>query len=359
MKIDTIHFVYVKNKKIIQNPFSIGNHLYAELKKKYKVKFYRWDVAFKIKPSENDILIGHSHPNPFTVFRLSMKNNLWKKIILLQPFTTNIYQVGFLLKVLPYCDKFIAICGNYWFDKIRFSYFRKWLPIMTQQDMAINQKNYPFLKKNFNKKNKRKFLYIGNNADEKNLEYLKYLANKTNHKNFATIGAKIEGLTSYGYLDLKKNKSKKIIAKYDFLILTSKYDANPTVVLEAISFGLIPIVTPECGFSDIEGIINLKLNNHNYNVNLIDDLQNLSEIKLKKIQHKGQKIIKKSSWKNFCKKVIFQINSTKNFKINDFKIEKLGYEKFKKSNHYHLRMNNIFRYIKSNLKFFFMKAYEK
>ena len=191
-----------------------------------------------------------------------MKNEHWKKVILLQPYTTNIYQVGFLFKVLPYCDKFIAICGNYWFNKARFSYFKKWLPIMVQQDMAINSKDYPFLKKNFNKKNRRKFLYIGNDATEKKLRYLKYLAGRLNTKNFSTIGAKIDGLKNYGYLNLKSNKSKKIISNYDFLILTSKYDANPTVILEAISFGLIPVVTHECGFSNMRGIINLKLNNN-------------------------------------------------------------------------------------------------
>ena len=109
MKVNTVHLVYVKNKNFIQSPFSIGNNLYEKLKKKFKVKFYRWDIIYKIKPKKNDILIGHSHPNPYTVFRLSMKNKLWKKVILLQPYTTNINQVGFLFKVLPYCDRFISI----------------------------------------------------------------------------------------------------------------------------------------------------------------------------------------------------------------------------------------------------------
>ena len=101
---------------------------------------------------------------------------------------------------------------------------------MVQHDMAIN-KRLSIFKKNFNKKNRRKFLYIGNDATEKNLYYLKFLAHKLNIKNFSTIGAKIDGLKNYGYLNLKNNKTK-IISNYDFLILTSKYDANPTVILE-------------------------------------------------------------------------------------------------------------------------------
>jgi hypothetical protein len=355
MKDQTVHLVYVKNKKIIQNPYSIGNHLYDELKKKFKVKFYRWDVAYKIKPNKNDILIGHSHPNPFTVFRLSMKNSLWKKVILLQPYTSNIYQVGFLLRVLPYCDKFIAICGNYWFNQVRNSYFKKWLPLMIQQDMAINSKDYPFLKKKFNKKSERKFLYIGNNTIEKNLHYLKYLADRLNTKNFSTIGVKIDGIKNYGYLNLKSKKSRKIISGYDFLILTSKYDANPTVILEAISFGLIPVVTHECGFSNMRGIINLKLHNNYYNLNLLNNLQKLNEKKLKKIQKAGRKLLNKSTWKNFCNKIIIHINSTKKNRITDPKIEKKGYSIYKKSNHYHLNIKNVFNFIKSNLKYYINK----
>lgn len=356
MKDQTVHLVYVKNKKIIQNPYSIGNNLYYELKKKFKVKFYRWDIAYKIKPNKNDILIGHSHPNPFTVFRLSMKNNLWKKVILLQPYTTNIYQVGFLLRVLPYCDKFIAICGNYWFNQVRNSHFKKWLPIMTQQDMAINSKDYPFLKKRFNKKKERRFLYIGNNTIEKNLDYLKYLAHKSNKKNFSTIGAKIDGIKSYGYLNLRNKKSRQIISSYDFMILTSKYDANPTVILEAISFGLIPIVTHECGFSNMRGIINLKLNNNYYNLNLINKLQKLNEKKLKEVQKDGRKILNKSTWENFCNKIIYQVMSTKTKKITCPIIEKKGYNIFKKSNYYHLNIENLFNFIKSNLKYYLLKS---
>lgn len=359
MKDQTVHLVYVKNKKIIQNPYPIGNHLYDELKKKFKVKFYRWDIAYKIKPNKNDILIGHPHPNPMTVFRLSMKNEQWKKIIIMQPYTTNINQVGYLFKVLPHCHKFIAICGKYWFKKARFSYFKKWLPIMVQHDMAINSRDYPFLKKNFNKKNKRKFLYIGNDSVEKNLDYLKYLANSSNPNNFSTIGAKIVGLKNYGYCDLKKKKSKKIISNYDFLIMTSKFDANPTVILEAISFGLIPVVTHECGFSNIKGVINLKLNNLDYNLKLINKLQTLSEKKLKLIQKNGMKIVKTSNWKNFCKKILLHIKATKPQKIIDKKVQKKAYNDYKGSNHYHLRFKNIIRFLASNLKYYVIKIYGK
>ena len=38
-----------------------------------------------------------------------------------------------------------------------------------------------------------------------------------------------------------QKKSLKIISEYDFLIHTSNFDANPSTVLEAMSWGLIPI----------------------------------------------------------------------------------------------------------------------
>ena len=39
--------------------------------------------------------------------------------------------------------------------------------------------------------------------------------------------------------------------------------------------GLIPVVTHECGFSNMKGIINLKLCKDNYNLNLLNNLQKL------------------------------------------------------------------------------------
>ena len=35
------------------------------------------------------------------------------------------------------------------------------------------------------------------------------------------------------------------------MIQTSKNDANPSTVLESISWGLIPVITKECGYENL------------------------------------------------------------------------------------------------------------
>ena len=286
-----------------------------------------------------------------------MKNKEWSKVILLQPFTTNLLQVGFLIKVLPFCDLFISICGKYWFDKIKNSKFKIWKKIIKRSDMGIDRKDYPFIKKKFNKKKNRKFLYIGNGVVEKNLSYLSKLAMITDSQKFSSIGAKVKGIKNYGYLDLREKDTLDIIKNYDFLILTSNYDANPTVILEALSFGLIPVVTNECGFSKMKGIINLDLKNFQKNIKMIKKLQNVNEEKLKIIQKYRYKILNNSKWDIFCKKIFKHIEETKKIKKikNNKKLEYEVFESFKSSTHYHLNFSNVIKFIKSNLKYYMIK----
>ena len=75
----TAHIVYPfdLNKKI--NPWSIGNNLYLALKEKYNIKIYNWTSIQKIFPNKGDILMGHPHTNPLTVFRRSLSNKNWSK----------------------------------------------------------------------------------------------------------------------------------------------------------------------------------------------------------------------------------------------------------------------------------------
>ena len=79
----------------------------------------------KIIPNKGDILIGHAHTNPLTVFRRSIDQN-WAKKVLLQPYNEDIFQMSHLYNLIPKCDLFISVCGKYWFDRINNSPFKKW-----------------------------------------------------------------------------------------------------------------------------------------------------------------------------------------------------------------------------------------
>ena len=262
----TIHLVYPVNFNRISAPWSIGNNLYNYLIKNFDVKIYQWTSYEKANPKKGDILIGHAHPNPFTCFRRSMRSNLWQKKILMQPFNCDPYQVSYLYKIIQDVDIFLAITGDYWIDNIKNTIFKQWKNKIKRLDLAIDLNHYPLIKKKFNKKNNRKFIYIGNdyrfNNYAKNLEYLKKIIYDYHVKYFATIGnKKIEGVKHYGWMDFKKKEALDVVAKYDFLITVSKFDANPVTILESMAWGLIPIVTKQCGYYRNKGIINVPLNN--------------------------------------------------------------------------------------------------
>ena len=153
---------------------------------------------------------------------------------------------------------------------------------MTQIDLGLDVTLYPNIKKKFNKIHKRKLLYIGNdysfNNYAKNLNYLKKISKFIGENKFATVGNKSIGkIKHYGWLNLQDKKNLNIIKKYDFLIQTNNYDANPSTVLEAMSWGLIPVITPQCGYKKEKSIINIPLNKVNMACYKVNKLQQIPE----------------------------------------------------------------------------------
>ena len=364
----TVHLIYPASIFLDTNPWSIGNNVIKALKNDFCVKTYLWTSLGKISPNKGDILIGHCNSNPFTIFQRSLRNENWSKVILLQPYNEDPMQLSYLYNVIDKCDYFLAICGDYWFKRISNSKFKKWKPKMIQQNLGINQKLYPFIKKKFNKKGERKFLYIGNdyayNNFAKNLPYLKKISESLGIKYFATAGnKKVGSIKHFGWLNFQDKKSLDILKNYDFLIQTSTNDANPSTILEAISRGLIPVATKQCGYSKENSIINIPLNNLKKTKKILNYLQHVSANSLKKIQQNNNNLLtKKYNWSNFQKTIIKTIIYKKRNlkKINYSLSEKLFFQKNKeKSRNYYMNLDMIFIILKSNISFFVKKFFFK
>ena len=358
-----IHLVYPVDFKKISAPWSMGNNLYKHLSKWHKVIIYQWTSYEKILPKKGDILIGHAHPNPMTCFRRSLDNVNWAKKIILQPFNSDKLQASYIYKIINKVDLFIAITGDYWFKYIDKTIFKKWKKKMQKVDMAIDRKHYPQVKKKMNEIGKRKFLYIGNdykfNNYSKNTNFLQNIISNYDKGYFGCMGNKnFIGALNYGWADFKKKKFKQIISKYDFLIMTSNYDANPTTILEAMSWGLIPVVTKECGYFEHKGIINIPLNNLKKTINILNNLQNINEQKLLKLSKANiQNLKKKYSWNNINKIIRKNILSQKKYKnifFNQKEIKKFNFYE-KKSPNYPLKIGNIYAFLKTSLKYFLLK----
>ena len=133
-------------------------------------------------------------------------------------------------------------------------------------------------------------------------------------------------------LDFSK-KSLKIISKYDFLIHTSNFDANPSTVLEGMSWGLIPVLTKECGYEGFNKNTYIPLKNLPKAIRKLNYLQKIDESKLKMIQRDNYFMLKKKyNWNKFrnkIKKIIFKRNIKNEIKYTSNQIKL--FEKYKKN----------------------------
>lgn len=256
----TVHLVYPAGPRLA-TPDAIGRELSERLAERFRVQLYPWDGFAIARPRTGDYLLGHPHPTPHTTFRRSMGQAGWRRRVILAPFcpAEEVY-AAYLAAVVPKCDEFLAICGSHWFEQTSGSIFAAWLPRMSRLDLAVNRQHFPRVKAAFCAPGRRRFLYIGNDGPPKNLSFLDRLAGEFPTIEFGWIGpgtSKPRFLRRHGQRDFATAEARKLVATHDFLITVGLADANPTTVLEAMAWGLVPVCTRESGYSNIPGIVNI------------------------------------------------------------------------------------------------------
>ena len=290
----TVHLVYPHGNRIAC-PDAIGRNVGKRLERQFKVLYYDIDEARTIRPEAGDVLLGHPHPYPWTVFQRSMKQEGWRRVVAMSPYHHgDKVQVAFLDACMPYCDQYLAITGNYWFPAIEQSCFAHWRPRMEHLDLAIDRSDFPVIKRSFNAVGRRKFVYIGGNIGPKNTGYLAEIASRMSGTEFAWIGsgrAGITGVKPLGYFDFSDHASRERLAEYDFMITVGHADANPATILEAMGWGLVPVCTPQSGYVNYPGIVNVPLNDPPAAVNILKDLQERADETLREMQVANWKVL--------------------------------------------------------------------
>jgi hypothetical protein len=316
----TIHLVYPHRPRI-SAPDSIGYQLGQRLAEHHPVKYYDWDESQAIKPAPGDVLIGHAHPAPWTCFRRSLKHPGWQRVLMLEPYAHgDNFQVAFLDTVIGKCDLFLAITGNYWFESIGKSIFSHWRPKVVHLDLAVDRQDFPPLRTAFNPAGQRRFLYIGlagksSNTRYKNTEYLTKIARVMPELQIGWLGRgqrkqTIDGLFPLGFQDFSTESGQRTVASYDFMITVGKADANPTTILEAMAWGLIPVCTPQSGYNDYPGIVNIPLGDVQQAVAILRGLQEMPEVTLCHMQALNWEALDRHfNWDRFAQQVIDAIES--------------------------------------------------
>ncbi len=310
-RVPTVHLVYPHGGRVAC-PDAIGRHLGAYLARDYPVRYYDHHLHGCIHPQPGDILIGHPHPGPLTLFRRSACEPGWSRVLALSPYNEDVRQVWFLDRVLPTCDLFLAITGRYWAARLPSSRFAHWQPKFRHLDLAVDQADFPSLKAIFNPAGKRCFVYVGQALPCKNIPYLTALARAMPDTRFDWVGVAHapSPLQARGFLNFASPGARARMAEYDFMVTVGSADANPTTVLEAMAWGLIPVCTPQSGYVDQAGIVNVPLDDVDGAVRVLRDLQTCDAARLQVLQQRNRDALDVHfNWERFGREVQDAIQS--------------------------------------------------
>ena len=271
----TVHLVYPSGPAI-SCPDAIGRNLALRLGKRFTVVTHPWEAIGVVRPGPDDVLLGHPHPAPWTMFRMSARMPGWRRIVVLCPYAHGSRgQVAFLDSSVRRAHRYLAITGPYWWRRAGAGPFAAWTGRMEPVDLAVDRRDFPRIKAAFASPGRRRFLYIGNTARPKNVPYLSEIARAMPEAEiaWAGTGSAIDGVRSLGLLDFARPAARDVVAGYDFLLTVGRSDANPATVLEAMAWGLIPICTPQSGYEDEPGIVNVPLDDVEGSVRILRRLQ--------------------------------------------------------------------------------------
>lgn len=298
----------------VRTPYAIGRKVALALRARgHEVVQWDWDDDRVIDPEPGDVLAGHAHFVPWTIFRRSVARPGWRRVVMVQPYAHGRMEyVAFIDAVLPRCDQFLAITGSHWFSRVAGSECSHWLPKMVHLDLAVDRADFPSVKRAFNPPGRRRFLYVGSNVRFKNLPYLSAIARRCAPMEFAWIGGDcaLPGVRNLGFADFGTEAGRALVAEYDFLISVGYSDANPTTLLEAAAWGLVPVCTPQSGYDSEPGFVNVPLGDVEGAARVVEDLQRRPEehlVALRDANHR--RLDGHYNWDRFCGQVTAAIES--------------------------------------------------
>jgi glycosyltransferase involved in cell wall biosynthesis len=223
-------------------------------------------------------------------------------------------QIAFEDPIIPSCDLILAITGPYWFRTVKESRCSHWRPKMIHLDLAIDRGDFPPVKTSFAAPGERRVVYIGHSGSFKNTSHLSEIAALVPDAEFAWMGTgarPIPGLTALGQIDFASQSGKDLVSQFDFLLTVGNADANPTTILEAMAWGLIPICTPTSGYDGIPSIPNVPVDDAAAAAAVVRGLLFVNEPDLLAMQSANWRLLHDHyNWDRFAAQVAEAIEST-------------------------------------------------
>jgi len=172
--------------------------------------------------------------------------------------------------------------------------------------MGIDVADYPLVKKRFNPRGKRKYLYIGHTAWYKNTRELERIAERMTGYEFAHIGGgEIRGWKKLSnFAVLTPGYATRLAQEYDIFVNVSTADPQATTIVEQMCFGLSIACTPETGY-EYPTLVRLSTNDADYNVQALHALQEEEEETLLARARENRLIAERDhTWKQFTDTIL-------------------------------------------------------
>ena len=138
------------------------------------------------------------------------------------------------------------------------------------------------------------------------------------------------------------------------MITVGSADANPTTILEAMAWGLIPVCSKQSGYEGFTPIRNISIDSMEDAVTMIKHLRSVSEVNLKKWQQENLASLDKHfNWKRFCVQVLYEIESEEKPDLTETSFTNrlfLLFAEFRSPSFWG-RPINFYHFLKANLKY--------
>lgn len=314
-----------------------------------KVAFHQTNCrAGKVTESPKDILLGHptwdgrsphqrtlmgelihnwvrdnalfsaeiSHPNTYILMPwVSEFPDLW------------IANMPFYKSQLKAARKIFGLGGQIWIDKMHQADDQAIQSIVKDQvvhcNMGVACENFPVIKQTFNSVGERQILHMSNLANYKGfditcaslqgLDTLLHVATNSIQAEPGLVEFQINNeIYIFNYIGYVDNNdltfSQWVVENCDFYIHTGRMDAQATTILENCARGLVPLVTPESGFSSPHAIY--LTHDPSENRQIIDYALNLPEAELlHRSQRVREQVSRENNWKDIFDLIWQEIQS--------------------------------------------------
>ena len=305
------------HKNSARTPDAIGFNLAKELTKRghdvVSLDLREYSEMNLPSDSANWILLGHPTWRIEDTFYQLWKNKRWKQVSILCPFCPGDPRTYAYLGILGnYVDTFGAIMGEVWKDKCDQTIFSELEDSFTQIDLAVDSAQFPPLSPdNLEKKDPKKWLFVGNHPHFKNVEYLNKLAVNLPDFEFHRIGPikrRFKALIQHGQIELLSKEYMEVAEFCRFFVTPGTIDANPTTILEAMGVGLVPVAPVGSGYYETSGILPISGVSLTKDIELIYQYSEMSDCEIQlRLEENKLRLLERFNWIRFTDDVLASI----------------------------------------------------